>query len=257
MSAGCTSCHRKGGCDHRKAGMFAAIEQALERLYPDRRWRERPAGPVAGVGSALGTRLAAQLARRLSTLTVYLPGNSEASCSYVYVLCTGRPPALIARREGLCPAGESDDVAPGRGALEELYLRVALSGLAPFAAVQQVTMRGEQVGNRLFVEEAPRSGVFDPPLLGRFRKLVAVLAELGIQHLDCGEIVEGPRKFDPGEYPNRFGQLPGIINYLFFPQPPATLTSTVVQPSTPPGLGARHFAIDGEPVSSNLDLIGG
>jgi hypothetical protein len=237
--------------------MFAAIEEALLRLYPDRCWHERTDAPVRGVSATLGLGLAERLARRLSARTVFLPGTEPGSCSYVYVLCTGRPPALIDRREGFGPAAPIADDSPGRGALEELYLRVALSGLAPFAAVQQATLRGEPLGDRLLVEETPRSGVFDPLLLRRFQQLVAVLAELGIRHLDCGEIVEGPAGFDPGDYPRRFGGQPGIINYLFFPQPAVTVTSTVVRPNAPPGAGARHFPIDGEPVSSNLDLIGG
>ncbi len=230
--------------------MFAAIDEALGRRYPGRRWQETPEGPIAGVGAERGARLAAELERRLGTQTLYLPGNPTASCAYVYVLCTGRPPSLIERREGRCPPAIDD--LPGRGAVEELYLRVALSGLAPFAAVQQVMLRGEMLGDRLSVEEAPRAGVFDPILLGRFARLVAVLGEQEIRHLDCGEIVEGPAGFDAGDYPGRYGQLPGIINYLFFPQPATTLVSTVVGPDRP-----RHFAIDAEPVSSNLDLIGG
>ena len=257
MSAGCTSCHRKGGCDHRKSDMFAAIEEALVRLYPDRRWHERADGPAGGVGTALGLRLAELLARRLSARTLFLPGGEPGCCSYVYVLCTGRPPALIDRREGLGPAGVIDDVSPGRGALEELYLRVALSGLAPFAAVQQVTLRGEPLGDRLLVEETPRSGVFDPPLLRRFQQLVAVLAELRIRHLDCGEIVERTGRFRSRRLPRAFR---GPARHHQLPVLPTTGRHRDQHggpAERPPGAGARHFPIDGEPVSSNLDLIGG
>jgi hypothetical protein len=252
MSEGCTSCQRKGGCSHRKAAMFEAIEQALARLYPSSRWQERPEGRAEGVGTERGAELAAALGRRLAAQTVYVPGNGPGACAYLYVLCTGRPPSLIELREGHHPPGPIEDLSAGRGAVEELYLRVALSGLAPFAAVQQVTLRGETVDDLLLVEEAPRAGVFDPILLSRFARLVATLPELGIRHLDCGEIVDGPAGFDPGDYPDRYRQLPGIINYLFFPQPATTLVSTVLRRPI-----ARHFAIDAEPVSSNLDLIGG
>jgi hypothetical protein len=62
------------------------------------------------------------------------------------------------------------------GGWEETYLRVALLDLAPFAAVQQVTSRGELLGDRLWVEEASPAGMFDRPLLPRFGKLVAMSA---------------------------------------------------------------------------------
>jgi hypothetical protein len=239
MSAGCTSCGRKEGCEHRKSGMFEAIDLALARFYPSRCWDDRrdeagEGGPDAA--SRLAAPLANQLARRLSTLCVPLPGRAEEYCAYVYVLCTGRPPALIELREGLVDWPE--ELAPaGRGALappwEELYLRVALSDLGPFAAVQQVSLRGERLGDRLWVEEAARPGVFDPPLLSRFQRLVAVLAELHVRNLDCGDIAEPPSGFDPGGYRHRYGDLPGIINYLFFPLPAASLTSTLVPSPRP------------------------
>ena len=104
MSDGCTSCGRKGGCDHRKAVMFAAIDEALARLYPSRRWDEwRDDLPGSGIAPALATSLCDRLAERLSSLCVHLPGSAEEYCSYLYVLCTGRQPALIEVREGCWP----------------------------------------------------------------------------------------------------------------------------------------------------------
>jgi len=38
MSSGCTNCGNKGGCDTRKHEMFGAVDEALARLYPTRRW---------------------------------------------------------------------------------------------------------------------------------------------------------------------------------------------------------------------------
>jgi hypothetical protein len=229
MSGGCTSCGRKEGCGHRKAGMFAAIDQALARWYPSGRWGERsPLGlPPEGPDDAPGLR--DRLGERLSALCVHVPGRGQETCAYLYVLCTGRPPALIELREGL--ADPPEDLA---SVWEELYLRVSLSSLARFAAVQQVTLRAEMLGDRLWVEEAPRAGVFDPLLLPRFRKLVAVLAELGIQNLDCGDICEPPAGFDPGLYRERYREQPGIINYLFYPQPAASVRGTLVRLRPPP-----------------------
>jgi hypothetical protein len=78
----------------------------------------------------------------------------------------------------------------------------------------------------LVITEAPRAGVFAPPLLPRLRSLVTVLGEQGIRNLDFGEITEPPDGFDPGDYPAEWGGAPGIANYLFYPQPPATITTS-------------------------------
>jgi len=76
--------------------------------------------------------------------------------------------------------------------------------------------------------EAPRAGIFEPGLLKRLQGLVAVLAERNIRHLDFGEIVEPPAGFDPGGYADDYGGLPGIANYLFYPQPPAAISTTTL-----------------------------
>ena len=240
MGDGCTDCGRKGGCDHRKQGMFAAIDEALARLYPTRRWAERQ--ELAGVRPAAieAPVVAERLAARLGTLAVHVPGGVEEYCDYVYVLCLGRTPSLVEVREKRAsarellteaPAADADDA----GGVSELYLRVALSWLAPFAAVQQVTMQarlpaatadsGEQ---QLLIEEHPRTGVFDPVLLPRFQALVAVLTELELAHLDFGEIASTPDGFDGDEYAARYGGLPSCANYLFYPQPPSSITTTAV-----------------------------
>jgi hypothetical protein len=231
MSEGCTSCGNKGGCDTRKHGMFSAVDEALARLYPTKRWTERDeeAGFGAGVSPGQGAALARALASKLKALALYRPGTAEETCDYVYVLCLGRTPSLIERREGLVASldetGEHADV-------EELYLRVALSTVARFAGVQQVTMRAtrEQAPgpSELIISEAPRTGVFDPVLLKRFQALVAVLAEHDIRHLDFGEITTAPEGFDPGDYADRYGGAPAVANYLFFPQPASAVTTTIL-----------------------------
>jgi hypothetical protein len=230
MGEGCTSCGRKGGCDHRKGVMFAAIDEAMARLYPTRRWGERALAAEAGVDLGLGQQLADRLARRLGAVAVYLPGGPEEYCDYIYVLCLGRAPCLVELRErgagaraGLADTGEVEGAA-----IEELYLRVCLSAVAPFAAVQQLALRGTRAGDTLLIEEHLRAGVFDPLLLPRFRSLVATLAELAVTHLDFGEIAEVPAGFDPGDYGERYGGAPALANYLFYPQPCASITTTLV-----------------------------
>lgn len=233
MSSGCTNCGRKGGCDARKHEMFAAVDAALERLYPTRRWDQRDdaAGFDAGVPADEGHVLAALAAARLKAASVHRPGGPAETCDYVYVLCVGRSPCLAELREeaGTPSGARALRDALSDGPLNDVYLRVALSTLAPFAAVQEVTLTAvAEPDGAVVVTEAPRAGVFAPPLLRRMQLLVAVLAERGIRHLDFGEIDEPPAGYQAGVYADEYGGAPTIANYFFYPQPPAAVTTTTL-----------------------------
>ena len=225
MGEGCSDCGRKGGCDSRKHGMFAAIDEALVRLYPTRRWAERDeeAGFGAGVSPGESRAVARALASRLKALALYRPGTAEETCDYVYVLCLGHTPSLVERLAGLVDRIEEESD------VDELYLRVALSTVARFAGVQQVAMSARrEADGRLVITEATRAGVFDPVLLKRFQTLVAVLAEHDIRHLDFGELLEPPPGFDPGDYAAHYGSAPSVVSYLFYPHPPGTVSTRVL-----------------------------
>ena len=228
----CTECGRKGGCDAHNGAMFAALDEALARLYPTRRWGEldEAAAFAGGLAPGEGEALAAALAGRLKAATLFRPGEPDETCDYVYILCVGRPPGLIELREGAlaCEDAAALEAAIVESPVEEVYLRVSLSTLVRFAAVQEVTVTAEAEGPRVVVTEAPRAGVFAPPLLSRLRKLVAVLAEHGVRHLDFGEIIEAPAGFEAGDYPAHWGGAPAIANYLFYPQAPATVSTTTL-----------------------------
>ena len=234
MSDGCTSCGNKGGCDTRKGAMFGALAEALARLYPTRRWNERDeaAGFGTGLAAGEGDALAATLSARLSAATLYRPGADDETCDYVYVLCVGRTPSLVELREFALDARTAGRLraAIAEAPISEVYLRVALSTLARFAAVLVVSLSAEVDGysGALILTEAPRAGIFAPTLLRRLQTLVAVLAEREIRHLDFGEIVEPPDSFDPGDYAAAYGGLPSIANYLFYPQPPTAISTTTL-----------------------------
>jgi hypothetical protein len=171
-------------------------------------------------------------AARLHAATLYLPGGPEETCDYVYILCLGRTPSLVELREAALDAGASEALraAIAEGPVTEVYLRVALSTLAPFAAVQEVVLTAtlDPDHGTIALVEAPRAGIFEPGLLKRLQLLVGVLRELNIRHLDFGEITEPPAGFDPGDYAAEYGGLPGIANYLFYPQPPAAIATTTL-----------------------------
>ncbi len=234
MGGGCTNCAGKGGCDSRKGAMFHELGQALGRLYPTRRWGERDEAAAfgGGLGATEGHALAAGLARLLSAATLYRPGTPEETCDYIYVLCVGRTPCLVELREAaLDPfAVEALCADVADAPLREVYLRVVLSTLAPFAAVQEVAVTAEGDGHpaRLLVTETPRTGVFAPNLLRRLQALVGELGRRGLRHLDFGEITEPPPGFDPGDYPAAYGPAPAIANYLFYPQPAAAIWTTTL-----------------------------
>jgi hypothetical protein len=231
---GCTDCGKKGGCDTRKHGMFAAVDEAMERLYPTHRWGERNEAAAfdAGISADEGQALAVLIAQRLKTLAMFRAGDPDEWCDYIYVLCLGRTPSIAEIRDGQDGAHATVFDAGGEtgadAGIDERYLRVALSSVVRFAGVQEVAMTLNRVGDDIVITESARGGVFDPVLLKRFQALVAVLAETDIRHLDFGEIVEAPAGFDPADYPDRFGAPPVIANYLFYPQPPTSVSTTVV-----------------------------
>jgi hypothetical protein len=237
---GCTSCGNKGGCDHRKGAMFSSIDAALLRLYPTRSFADRAEPveideiPALGLSNRQprwpedGGTLARDLADALKTVVIELPRAPEEYCRQLYVLCLGRAPCLIQALHGLGQP-PTDDLQSGP--LEELYLRISVSDLVPFAAVQQVRVRGELGPGQdadLLIEEFPRTGVFDPVLLPRMQRAVAVLAAHDLLNLDFGEISAPPPGFDPGPYADRFGGVPAVANYFFYPQPCSSVTTTIV-----------------------------
>ena len=229
----CTDCGRKGGCDSRKHVMFAAVDEALARLYPTACWGERneAAAFENGITADEGRALADVIGAKVGALAYFRPGEPEEWCEYIYVLCLGRTPSIAQIRDGHGQPPGDEVEEDGLEGLEERYLRVALSSLARFAGVQEVAMTLRRAGGDVVITERARGGVFDPILLPRFQGLVAVLAAAEIRHLDFGEIIEAPAGFDPATYPGRYGAEPAIANYLFYPQP-ITAVSTVVLPGS-------------------------
>jgi hypothetical protein len=224
---GCTNCAGKGACDDRKGTMFEQIERALDRLYPTRRWGEPDDDQrfQYGICEHDGEALAAELAHELNGSTFYRPGDETEYCDYIYVQCMGREPNLIQLRD----AGVPVPAELGDEPIDELYLRICLSNMTRMAGVQQTALRLERAGGDLLITESPRPGVYDPPLLRRFQRLVAILPAYEITHLDFGEISAPPKGFAHGDYGALFGGEPHIANFLFYPQPSNMQTTIVLE----------------------------
>ncbi len=217
------------------------MQRVLGRVYPTGTWGvlDDQARYRRGLGREGGQRLARALAEALRAPTTFVEGGPDELCDFVYVLCVGREPGLIAVREGREPLepGAAEDNLP----VSDLYLRVALSSLARLACIQQVSVELLSLGDgRSAIREAPRAGVYDPILLERFQKAIDLLEASRVRHLDMGLLDAEPVGMDPADYERRYGDRPRVMNYLFYPQP--TNTARVTELGEPPALVARDVA---------------
>ncbi|MBK7073909.1 MAG: hypothetical protein IPH44_16565 [Myxococcales bacterium] len=222
--SGCTNCQGKSGCDDRKGDMFAAIDETLAALYPERRWRAPGPGDPAPL-LADAAALADELADVLRTATFVRP-PIDGGAAFVYVLCLGRPPCAVQIRDG--ELALPDEWAPA-ATISERYLRVALAAQAPLAGVQEIAVDVDVDADGALVRERSLSGVYSPSLLARFQKVVATLPAYGRRHLDMGELMAPPPGFDGSAWSARYAGAPGVVNYLLFPEP-ATMTTSVWLP---------------------------
>jgi hypothetical protein len=179
-----------------------------------------------GISEREARRLAQQAAEVMRAPTFYRSGDAEEACEYIWALCVGRRPALVELRDG--PSTALADALVG-DALRESYLRVVLSSLARVATLQEVRMSLERDGEDFVLTETPLPGVYDPQLLRRTQAVVELITAADISFLDFGLLEGPPVGFRGEEYEAEFGSPPGIINYLFYPQPPRAETMTVLR----------------------------
>jgi hypothetical protein len=229
---GCSECGNKGGCSVRKGEERELLARLLPALYPDRRWGEPDdhARHRHGVPEREGRRLARQAAAALEAPAYFRAGADDEWCDFIYVLCVGRPPALVELRDH-----EFLDVPDGDH-IRERYLRVALSSMARIGAVQEIAFELDREADLYVVRERPRDGIFDPILLRRTQSLVELLVANDVTYLDFGLLAKPVSRyaegFADGDYEERYGQSAATLNYLFFPQP-ATAVATSFIPASP------------------------
>ena len=220
---GCTNCKGKSGCDDRKGSMLDEVAAALDRVYPTRTWGERAIAGAPWDGLA---GLADELAGELRAATFVAPGGDDALCDHIYVLCMGRPPCAVQVRDHGVAAPAEWESAPS---IEELYLRVAVSRVAPMAAVQELAIDVTPSAGGHVIRERARAGVYGAPLLRRMQRLVAILPAYDLLHVDFGEISAPPPGYAPGAWSARYGGAPPVASYLFLDAPP-TMESTAWLP---------------------------
>lgn len=234
---GCTDCGRKGGCDTRKGSQRGVLDEVLARVYGTQRVWGQPDDEArfgAGVPRAEARRLRRALATVAQAPTWFRPGAGDDLCDFVWLLCVGREPALVELYEAddeprwaeADPARWATDLVPGVP-VEETYLRVAFSSVARLAAMQEVRLSLEQdAAGGLTLTCAPRPGVFEPVLLKRVRKIVALLEASDIAHLDFGLLDVPLADAAPGDYLARYGVEPRLANFLFQAAPPTVRSVT-------------------------------
>jgi hypothetical protein len=228
---GCTDCAQKGGCSTRKGEEAQLLGELLGRLYPGARWGQPD--DTARFRGGLPERAARRLARAASAAlrapSWFELGGHGDSCDWIYLLCVGRKPALYELSRAVGPI-----TSPDGDSIREVYLRVALSSMARVAAVQEVVfeLRRTPDGADYELAERPRDGVYDPILLPRTRKLIDLLVGAELTYIDFGLLVKPARRFaegwEDGEYEARYGQPPGTVNWLFYPQPATAVTTSFV-----------------------------
>lgn len=223
-----SGCGKRGGCDDRKGAMLASAAEWLERLYPERRWGQidDELAIESGISEDDCMALAEELSDELKAATIYRPGAEDGLCNFIYVLAVGREPCTLQIQHGGAPMPE--ELAAG-DTIEEAYLRIALSAVAPLAVVQEVSVSLSNCEGRWIVSEAVLGGVYSASLLRRFQRMVAIFPAYNITHLDMGEVRDPPADFQHGDYLERFHCEPTQVSYLFYPQPSVGTVTSVLR----------------------------
>lgn len=159
-------------------------EREAARALAERCWPEGPLGEpgVAGEGVdfARASRLAQTLGEILPVRAVALCADGDRAAS-VYCLATTDDTSWLDRREGL---GASPRRREDRG------LRVVLSPVGPYAALQEVTLQGSDDGDGVWIEERRLAGVEDRRMQHLVRGAQAVIRREGITLLDAAFLAE-------------------------------------------------------------------
>jgi hypothetical protein len=245
-----SECGREDGCGTRKAEQKELLTQLIARLYPSRRWGEPDAEACfrAGLHFTEVVRLGQTLATALKAPAYVQAGGPDDLCTFLYVLCLGREPSLVELRQGSYATDADGALWPEADTIRERYLRIACSSVTRAACVQEVALElytsdALCPGGMAMVKEVPLPGVFDPKLLKRFQKTTDLLLALGIEHYDMGLLDVPAAEFglDGGDYSQRFGAPPALLNFFFYAQPVITAAASFIPlaPSATAALSAQ------------------
>ena len=201
------------------------IDEVMRAIYPDRTWG-RPDDEArfrAGIPEREARMLGRSIAAAAKAPTYFRAGGLDDLCHYIWVLCLGREPSLVDVRDGVAPP-EADHV-------RERYLRVHLSTVARIATIQEVAMELDQSPDGWLLRELPLPGVYDAKLLKRMRAIVDLIEAGDVEHLDFGLVDKAYPDAAGGEYAERYGVEPALVNFLFYAQPARTSATILLHPN--------------------------
>lgn len=223
---GCSNCTKDGGCESHKGPQRTVIDEIMRAVYPERVWGQPD--DEARFRAGIRPREAQALARAISAAakapSYFRAGGPDDLCHFVWVLCLGREPALIDVRDGLAPP-EADRV-------RERYLRVHFSTVGRIATVQEVALELDRTPDGWLLRELPLPGVYDAKLLKRMRAIVDLVEASDIEHLDFGLVDKPYPDAADGDYAERYGVAPALVNFLFYAQPARTSATTLLHPAS-------------------------
>jgi hypothetical protein len=159
-------------------------ERDAARALAHRCWPEGPHGDPGAGGEGVDRERAEHLADSLReilparVMAVHAGADRAAS---VYCLATTDDTTWLDRREGT-------GAAPLRG--EDRGLRVVLSPVGLYAALQEVTLLGSDDGEGVWIEERRAAGVEDRRLQLLVRGAQGVIRRAGLTLLDAAFLAE-------------------------------------------------------------------
>jgi hypothetical protein len=159
-------------------------ERDVARALAHRCWPEGPLGDPGAAGEGVDHERVADLAaalREILPARVMAVNATADGAASVYCLATTDETSWLDRREGT-------GVAPLRG--EDRGLRVVLSPLGLYAALQEVTLVGSDDGEGVWVEERRAAGVEDRRLQLLVKGAQGVIRRAGLTLLDAAFLAE-------------------------------------------------------------------
>jgi hypothetical protein len=159
-------------------------ERDVARALAHRCWPDGPLGDPGAAGEGVDHERAADLAEALREVLparVMVVNATADGAASVYCLATTDETSWLDRREGT-------GVAPLRG--EDRGLRVVLSPVGLYAALQEVTLVGSDDGDGVWVEERRVAGVEDRRLQLLVKGAQGVIRRAGLTLLDAAFLAE-------------------------------------------------------------------